>query len=1043
MAVNIQKFLPPPGGSLAKTNKTLIKSSSSSSITLSNKSIKNLGIVRDKTIAIDSILKGTLAAEKKKLSESKKQDSSKRREKIEEKLETKPKAESGKIKMPSLPRMGFLDWVKNFIGNIILGYFAVRLVDHLPKIIPIVKFLGQATDFVLGVGGKLLDGLVTFIDWGYKAYDATRGFVKNLFGNDGVKQFEQLSGLLNQFLNLALIAGMVTAGSGGGRGKKGDQSKKGGRSGRGGDWRTEGNVIKGKGGFKQAYDNMLKKGDLTEGEKRVVRDYKRLVKAGYHPDSAANQAFFRNRPEWLSGRNVRGGGFSVDVAKDYRTAARGGVVKPKALLSSVRPFLKRIPLPVVGALIDFGLSVALGENPGRAAFRAIGAGLLGAVGAAAGTVVPVAGNFIGGLLGGAAGDAIGGVIYDFLFGGKSSSAKGKIVKKAGGGIARGGRPQRGVKRTLTRKGRYKRKLTPKKPGDVEANSPGSDVGGEEKLFGLFPNPFKMMQKAADVMNPFKVIQKAGQNLGDSDYFGPILAITSKILLGQKPTQEDYKNVGLGINMLVAKGIDDGKLRGGLAAFAEGGFVDPKTLDAIAQNSDISDWVAKAFKESTETNSQKTLREIQENLRLKPTSKPQELDPTLPVDDDMLPGVTAGQWGPLLDLIASVESGNSYEALNPSTTLPGATKMTISRVAAEAERIGKSKGGTGAVGRYQQLPWYLISRAKAAGLNPDKDLFSPENQDLIVSKVNIEQNRSGRRWLKNEISDEQFMQGLSQEFAAIPNAQGVFYYKRQKSSMTPQKVKEALGKVKKGGYSQKELSQVENVKMGKGYGKGGQKIAGDLGDFMKANKSKIPVTGSIHRHPRHLPWEKSGHSVGSLHYQGRAIDLGGWAPSNKNSGGRDEQAPVIKSILDWNKRNGYSPVQLIHHSPKYRNIGSYQSDHNDHVHVAYEKGGFTKSYPHIAKIAERGREFVIDADSTAAIEGTFPGFLDAINKAKYKDAINVLSNFASYESGSEQIVIVPNTQIVAGSGDAYEGGGGLMISSNESESDPFDSLYVGG
>jgi len=110
---------------------------------------------------------------------------------------------------------------------------------------------------------------------------------------------------------------------------------------------------------------------------------------------------------------------------------------------------------------------------------------------------------------------------------------------------------------------------------------------------------------------------------------------------------------------------------------------------------------------------------------------------------------------------------------------------------------------------------------------------------------------------------------------------------------------------------------------------------------------------------------------------------------------------------------------------------------------YDKGGFTKSYPHIAKIAEKGREFVIDADSTAAIEGTFPGFLDAINKAKYKDAINVLSNFASYESGSEQIVIVPNTQIVAGSGDAYEGGGGLMISSNESESDPFDSLYVGG
>ena len=971
MAINTQKFLPSAkGGALSKVNNTSIIKGSSS-IGFTNKSVENLGIVRVKVIQIDDILKGTLAADKKKLTEEKKKESSERREKIEEKLETKPNAEKGKIKMPSLPRMGFLDWVKNFIGNIILGYFAVRLVDHLPKIIPIVKFLGKATDFVLGVGGKLLDGLVTFIDWGYKAYDATRGFIKNLFGDDGAKQFDQLSSALNQFLNLAIIAGMSVAGSGGFGGGKG----------RGTNVRPGG-----------------KPKVTTSGGRTVGR-----------PD-VRNP--FRQRPKV--------------------TVGRGG---NRALLSSVRPFLKRIPLPVVGALVDFGLSVALGENPGRAAFRAIGAGLLGAVGAAAGTVVPVAGNFIGGLLGGVAGDAIGGVLYDFLFGGKSSSAKGKTVKKAGGGITRSGRPQRGVRRTLTRKAKYKRKLAPKKPGDVEATSPGSDVGGEDKLFGLFPNPFKMFQKAVDVMNPFKVIQKAGQNLGDSDYFGPILAITSKILLGQKPTQQDYKNVGLGINMLVAKGIDDGKLKGGLAAFAEGGFVDPKTLDAIAQGGDISDWVAKSFKDSTETNAQKTLREIQENLKLKPGGAgPDKSDPTKQVDEGDVMGGTGGQWGPLLDLIAGKESGGNYEAMYPSTVLKGATKMTIAEVARRA---------TGAVGKYQQLPEYLVSRAKAAGLNPDKDLYNPENQDLIITKVNIEGNRSGRRWLKGEISDEQFMQGLSQEFASLPNAQGKFYYPGQRSSMTAEKVKSALSKVKKGGYSQKELSQFENVKMGKGYGSGGQKIAGDLGDFMKANRSKVPVTGDIHRHPRHLPWSKSGHTPGSLHYQGRAIDLGGWAPSNKNSGGRDEQAPIIKSILDWNKRNGYSPVQLIHHSPKYKNIGSYQSDHNDHVHVAYEKGGMTLGGPHMAMLGEKGKEFVIDADSTAAIEQTFPGFLGAINTAKYDQAINVLSNFASYESGSEQIVIVPNTQIVAGSGDAYEGGGGLMISSNESESDPFDSLYVGG
>jgi len=977
MAINTQKFLPSSkGGSLAKINKTLIKSSSS--VALSDKSIKNIGIIKIKVIEIDSILKGTLAAEKKKLNESKRQDSSKRREKIEEKLETKPKAEGDKIKTPSLPRMGFLDWVKNFIGNIILGYFAVRLVDHLPKIIPIVKFLGKATDFVIGVGGKLLDGLVTFIDWGYKAYDATRGFVKNLFGNDGVKQFEQLSGLLNQFLNLALIAGMVAAGSGGGRGGKGGAS------------------------------------------------------SGVRPRPGQG-----GRPRVTTSGGGRAGG--IDIRNPLRqrpkvTTGRGG---NKALLSSVRPFLKRIPLPVVGALVDFGLSVALGENPGRAAFRAIGAGLLGAVGAAAGTVVPVAGNFIGGLLGGVAGDAIGGVLYDFFFGSGMPSGKGKTVKKAGGGVTRGGRPQRGVKRTISKKGRYRRRLAPQKPGDVEANSPGADVGGEEKLFGLFPNPLKFLQAATDVMNPFKVIQKAGQNLGDSDYFGPILAITSKILLGQKPTQQDYKNVGLGINMLVAKGIDDGKLKGGLAAFAEGGFVDPKTLDAISQGGDISDWVAKSFKDATESNAQKTLREIQENLKLrKEGAGPDKSDPTEQIDEGPFEGGSGGQWGPLLDLIAGKESGGNYEAMYPSTVLKGATKMTIAEVARRA---------TGAVGKYQQLPQYLVSRAKAAGLNPDKDLYSPENQDLIITKVNIEGNRGGRRWLRGEISDEQFMQGLSQEFASLPNAQGKFHYPGQRSSMTADKVKSALSAVKKGGYTARS-SGSRGGYVGERGSLGGavaEYITGDPNTpFGRFDRSGHGLPSNYHDHiafrdrntaVRAYKFFQSkgiqvtefqgfdrvgGHAPGSYHYSGLAFDVPGaqWGGSGA-IGARDYagSAKVRKTLKEF--------------------LGGSIAK--------FEKGGMTLGRPHLALVGEKGKEFVIDADSTAAIEQTFPGFLGALNTAKYEQAINVLRNFASYESGSDQVVVIADMPMSAQSqgydepasvGSAYFGG---------EETDPFESLYQGG
>ena len=53
-----------------------------------------------------------------------------------------------------------------------------------------------------------MNGLVTFIDWGYKAYDATAGFIKNIGGEDAAKVFDKFSGVLTTFANLAVIAGL-------------------------------------------------------------------------------------------------------------------------------------------------------------------------------------------------------------------------------------------------------------------------------------------------------------------------------------------------------------------------------------------------------------------------------------------------------------------------------------------------------------------------------------------------------------------------------------------------------------------------------------------------------------------------------------------------------------------------------------------------------------------------------------------------------------------------------------------------------------------
>jgi hypothetical protein len=67
---------------------------------------------------------------------------------------------------------------------------------------PIVKFLAGFADFIIKVGGVLLNALVTFVDWGYKAVSATKGFVKNLFGDAGVKAFDGIAGTLTTVFNL-------------------------------------------------------------------------------------------------------------------------------------------------------------------------------------------------------------------------------------------------------------------------------------------------------------------------------------------------------------------------------------------------------------------------------------------------------------------------------------------------------------------------------------------------------------------------------------------------------------------------------------------------------------------------------------------------------------------------------------------------------------------------------------------------------------------------------------------------------------------------
>ena len=131
MAISAQKFLPGSKGTAKSLPQAKI-----SGITLTSQDKKNVNTIRVKTIQVDKILKGTLAADKKRLNDKKKEASKKRKDDVEAQLEKKPTKDRAGFKMPKiLPKMGFLDWIKNFIGSILYlnNSFISEIIPPVPS----------------------------------------------------------------------------------------------------------------------------------------------------------------------------------------------------------------------------------------------------------------------------------------------------------------------------------------------------------------------------------------------------------------------------------------------------------------------------------------------------------------------------------------------------------------------------------------------------------------------------------------------------------------------------------------------------------------------------------------------------------------------------------------------------------------------------------------------------------------------------------------------------------------------------------------------
>ena len=290
----------------------------------------------------------------------------------------------GTVSKIAAPIKGIFDKIKEFFGLVLTGIVTNVAFEWLKdeknreRLGNIFTFIGKAIPYLLAglLGLKL-------IKWGTRLFRLGRFLFK----------------LPGRILRVFGIGGRASSR---GAGAAGDTA-----TGRGGLFRNAAGQRRG-----------LRMGTATQS--RVVPG--RYNSAGgairQNVDVITRQKSLFNKT--LQGLDIKGAKFGRNFLK-VLGAGPGKKTLVKSLLKFAKPVLKRIP--IVGALIDFALSVAMGENPGRAAFGAIGAMLLGTIGTFLGGPI---GTFIGGL----AGDFAGRQLYDLFFNNSSSKDVAKEQQKS-------------------------------------------------------------------------------------------------------------------------------------------------------------------------------------------------------------------------------------------------------------------------------------------------------------------------------------------------------------------------------------------------------------------------------------------------------------------------------------------------------------------------------------------------------------------------------------------------------------------------------------
>jgi hypothetical protein len=532
-----------------------------------------LNLIKKQTVKVEKLvgekykIKDTSIKKQRFLNERKRFEDKER--KIEDRGDSDEKQVSNK--MP-VPKLGFLDVVKNFLFKVLLGAFAIKLLPQLPKLKGLLIGAMKFSEFILQFAGSLLNALVTFVDKVYKIVDFGKQQAKLLGGDAGLKNYNKTLDLANKVMNSMFIAGMLFS----------DLVES----------DAKGSVMQQ--GVDAIKDRVIQQGAQRAAQQAAIRgaaQFGARAAAGTIAgvgliSSALGEGAFQLRKFTLKIQKDADEAY-VEALKDknpfmrfIKSAFYGGFVRPGMMFTNYLLNGLGTLLDVVGApfryaveLINYGIMLLTGDAEGIKKQREN----LGKFDARIREQIREMVNTLSfGTLAKERGS------FGSLFGSDATKAMGYAQ---GGEVSRGGVYAGAVTRTVGKTAKAKRVVSvPTAP-----LQPGSDVGGTlpygqekvSKIETFYPNPTD-----PGTVSSYRYLKSAYDIAGATKFLHPLLEITIKVLFGDKPPESDFKAVGAGLNNFINDILDTTKVPG-------------KDISISDQTGpvDISNWVSSIAKSS--------------------------------------------------------------------------------------------------------------------------------------------------------------------------------------------------------------------------------------------------------------------------------------------------------------------------------------------------------------------------------------------------------------------------------------------------------------